>query len=148
MDLDSEEITLTVDYVYGPGKTKVRVRHTGPVGLLAAKAEALNGRAEAKDGYDVAWYCLHAAETPEEVADLVSSREAFKHELIPESIQLLRAAFEEPELQAPVGYALLARPDAPEGSEAHTQARNEAWVTVNAVLELLRERIPWDSLAP
>lgn len=64
MDLDGEDTELTIDYVYGSGKAAVRLRHTGPVGLLAAKAEALNGRAEAKDGYDVAWYCINAASTP------------------------------------------------------------------------------------
>jgi hypothetical protein len=147
MDHDAQDSVLTVDYVYGPGSARVTVRHTGPVGLLTAKAEALNGRAEAKDGYDVAWYCLHAADTPEQVADIIKARPAFAHELVPEALQLLRQAFAEPDLQAPVGYALLARPDAPERSAEHEQACNDAHLVVTEVVDRLVEAIPWDKLA-
>jgi len=42
-----------VDLVYSPGEqATVRLRHAGPVGFLAAKAAALENRAEHKDGYD------------------------------------------------------------------------------------------------
>jgi len=113
-----------------------------------AKAEAINGRAEAKDGYDVAWYCIHAARTAAEVAELIASRPAFADPLVPESLSLLRRAFAEPDLQGPVGYALLSRPDDPEGSEEHDRARNEASLVVSEVVERLITAVPWERHAP
>lgn len=144
MELDAEERLVKVDYVYGPGRARVTMRHTGPVGLLVAKAEALLGRAESKDGYDIAWYCLHAAGTPADVALLVSGRPAFAHPLVPEALSTLRDAFEDPDLQAPVGYALIACPDDEEDSDEHARARLEAHTVVKAVVDLLIDAIRWD----
>jgi hypothetical protein len=62
-----------IQLVYRPGaRADVQIRHAGPVGFLAAKADALEGRDDSKDGYDVSWWCLNARPSGTEVAALVS----------------------------------------------------------------------------
>jgi hypothetical protein len=148
LDRDADEHAFEVDLVYRPGEqAPVRMRHTGPVGLLAAKAAALDGRAEHKDGYDVAWWCMNADPDPEKVAALVSSRPAFVDPLVPESLALLRSAFAKPRYPGPTGYARLARPDAPVGSEPFEQARLDAYIVVSDVVDQLLATIDWDAIA-
>lgn len=107
--IDEDAIAGTVegvDLVYEPGvRSDVRIRHAGPVGFLAAKADAFAGRTDSKDGYDVSWWCLHAAGTPEEVAQRVIERPSFKAGLFQESVAQLRAAFRAPDYPGPSGYA-------------------------------------------
>ena len=53
---DQRDSITDVNLFYMPGvSSDVTIRHAGPVGFLAAKADALVGRHDSKDGYDVAW---------------------------------------------------------------------------------------------
>ena len=144
MDRELDDVYL----VYSPGEqATVRLRHAGPVGFLAAKAAALENRAEHKDGYDVSWWCINAAATPAEVAALVTERPAFADELVVYSIAMLKKAYKRPTYPGPHGYAKLSEPDAAVGSDAFESARNLAYVVVGDVLEELEAAIDWDEIA-
>lgn len=66
--IDRDAITsdvTSVELLYRSGvRADVSVRHAGPVGFLAAKADALDGRDDPKDGYDVAWRSTSSPATP------------------------------------------------------------------------------------
>lgn len=117
------------------------LKFAGPVGFLAAKADALDGREDDKDGYDIAWWCLNAAASPEEVAKIVIDRHAFKDPLFPESVHQILKAFKERDYPGPSGYASETHPDLSPGDDAFELARNEAFARVAAVAELLREKL-------
>ncbi len=80
VDEDALSRTLEgVQLVYRPGtRADVTIRYAGPVGFLAAKADALEGRDDSKDGYDVSWWCINARPSSAEVAALVTERPAFQ----------------------------------------------------------------------
>jgi hypothetical protein len=149
LEFDSEEVEQTVDLVYQPVATRaeVRLRHTGPVGFLVAKAFALNGRDEPKDGYDVSWFCINADSDPEALAERLAQREAFSHPLVPEGIAILRKAFAASDYVGPTGYALTVHGEETADSEIFEQARLESYIAVSGTLEGLRRRINWGSPA-
>lgn len=64
--VDEDAISASVngvDLIYrSNARADVVIRHAGPVGFLAAKADALHGRDEPKDGYDVSWWCRQRRE--------------------------------------------------------------------------------------
>lgn len=122
-------------------RADVRIRHAGPVGLLAAKADALARRDDTKDGYDVSWWCLNAAGSPEAVADKVTARPAFSDDLFQESVALLLKAYKAPDYPGPTGYAAEKHPDLGSGDDAFERARNEAYLVTSQVLEILRGRL-------
>lgn len=141
---DVEERTVDIELVHRPGvRAEVTLRHAGPAGFLAAKADALSGREDDKDGYDISWWCLHAASTPAEVAALVTSRVAFHHERMPEAISELNRAFKGPEYPGPTGYAQEVHPDLAPGDDAYEQDRNLAYSQVSAVVDELANAIDW-----
>jgi hypothetical protein len=119
----------------------VRIRYAGPVGFLAAKADALAGRDDSKDGYDVSWWCLNAKPSGAEVAALVTERPAFNHELFQESVAQLHAAFRAPDYPGPDGYAREKHPDLQPGDEEYEQARNGAYTVVSEVIEILKKHL-------
>ena len=128
-----------VQLVYRPGaRADVQIRHAGPVGFLAAKADALTGRDDPKDGYDVSWWCLNARPSGMDVAALVTERPAFKHALFQESVAQLHAAFRAPDYPGPDGYAREKHPDLQPGNEEYEQTRNAAYTVVSEVVEILR----------
>ncbi len=128
-----------VQLVYRPGaRADVQIRHAGPVGFLAAKADALTGRDDPKDGYDVSWWCLNARPSGMDVAALVTERPTFKHSLFQESVAQLHAAFRAPDYPGPDGYAREKHPDLQPGNEEYEQARNAAYTVVSEVVEILR----------
>lgn len=120
-------------------RADVRIRHAGPVGFLAAKADALAGRDDSKDGYDVSWWCIHAARRAEDVAELVTSREAYHEDLFQESVAQLLAAYRDRDYPGPTGYAAELHDGLGEGDEPYEAARNEAFAATAPVLELLRQ---------
>lgn len=122
-------------------RADVDVRYAGPVGFLAAKADALDGRDETKDGYDVAWWCLNAAPTPQEVAALVTSRPAFQDKLFQEAVAELRRAFAEPDYPGPDGYARELLPDAAPGDADFEEARNRAFAATRPVIDELHKKL-------
>ncbi len=131
-----------VALVYHPGRrADVQIRHAGPVGFLAAKADALTGRADSKDGYDVSWWCLNAKPSAAEVAALIIEQPAFKHPLFPESVAQLDAAFRAPDYAGPDGYAREAHHDLRPGDDEFDQARNTAYAVVSDVLTRLKARL-------
>jgi hypothetical protein len=135
-----------VPLVYDEGVyADVTVRHTGPVGFLASKADAFTTRSAAKDGYDVSWVCLHAADDPEGVAKWVTDCPAFKNEYFPESVDKLQKAFRDVAYPGPSGYAKEINTDLSPGDEAYDRDRNAAYLRVSKVLEILRSRL-WDGL--
>jgi hypothetical protein len=142
VDLDAEsKVIEKVSLIYAPGvRADVRIRHAGPLGFLASKAEALETRSEAKDGYDVSWWCLEAGKTPEEVADQVSERPAFADPDFLDSVAMLKSAFGAPDYPGPTGYARELHDVAEPGSDEFDRTRNEAFAAVSPVLELLLER--------
>lgn len=117
------------------------IRYAGPVGFLAAKADALEGRDDPKDGYDVSWWCLNARPSSAEVAVLVTKRPAFKQELFQESVAQLHAAFRAPDYPGADGYAREKHPDLQPGDEEYEQARNAAYAVVSGVVEILKEQL-------
>jgi hypothetical protein len=110
-DLVDQDAMLTtlhgVELVYTPGRADIEIRHAGPVGLLAAKADALHSRGATpdgtKDGYDITWWCLNAANSPEEAAGLVIQRPAFRHQKFPESVHQLKQGFAARDYPGPTG---------------------------------------------
>jgi len=131
-----------VPLIYTEGThADVTIRHTGPVGFLASKADAFTTRSEAKDGYDVSWVCLSAAESPEAVAALVTDCAAFKNEYFPESVDKLQKAFKEVTYPGPSGYAREMNPDLEPGDDAYDRDRNAAYLRVSRVLGILRDRL-------
>jgi hypothetical protein len=143
IDLDAISTTIEgVRLVYRPGaRADVAIRHAGPVGFLAAKADALEKRDDTKDGYDVSWWCMNAKPTPEEVAQLVVGRPAFSDELFPESVSQLQTAFKAPDYPGPDGYARERYPLLPAGDDEFERARNAAYSSVSQVVEILRSRL-------
>ncbi len=143
IDEDALSSTLEgVQLVYRRGvRVDVQIRHAGPVGFLAAKADALAGRDDSKDGYDVSWWCLNARPSGAEVAALVAERPAFKQELFQESVAQLHAAFRAPDYPGPDGYAREKHPDLQPGDEEYEQARNVAYAVVSEVIEILKKHL-------
>jgi hypothetical protein len=133
-----------VPLVYTEGAhADVTIRHTGPVGFLASKADAFTTRSDAKDGYDVSWVCLNAADTPEEVAAWVTDCPAFRNEYFQESVDKLKKAFKESTYVGPSGYAKEMNPDLEPGADAYDRDSNAAYLRVSSVLETLEGRL-WD----
>jgi hypothetical protein len=143
IDEDAMSSTLEgVQLIYRPGaRADVQIRHAGPVGFLAAKADALTGRDDSKDGYDVSWWCLNAKPSGTDVAALVTERIAFKQELFQESVAQLHAAFRAPDYPGPDGYAREKHPDLRPGDEEYEQARNAAYAVVSEVVEILKKQL-------
>lgn len=143
--IDEDAISSTLEgvpLVYRPGaRADVQIRHAGPVGFLAAKADALAGRDESKDGYDVSWWCLNTRPSSTEVATLVTERPAFKQELFQESVAQLHAAFRAPDYPGPDGYAQERYPNLRPDDEEYEQARNAAYLVVSGVVGILKEQL-------
>jgi hypothetical protein len=143
--IDEDALATTLDgvqLVYRPGaRADVQIRHAGPVGFLAAKADALQGRDDSKDGYDVSWWCLNAKPSGTEVATLVTERAAFKQELFQESVAQLHTAFRAPDYPGPDGYAREQHPDLQPGNDEYEQARNAAYTVVSEVIEILKKHL-------
>jgi hypothetical protein len=143
--IDEDALSSTVEgvhLIYRAGaRADVQIRHAGPVGFLAAKADALEGRDDAKDGYDVSWWCLNAQPSGAEVAALVTERPAFKRELFQESVAQLHAAFRAPDYPGPDGYAREKHPALRPGNEEYEQARNAAYTVVLGVIEILKKHL-------
>lgn len=145
-DARSAEIER-VPLVYDQGvDADVMVRHTGPVGFLASKADAFTTRSDPKDGYDVSWVCLHAGDSPEAVAAWVTECPAFRSEYFQESVDKLQKAFKEVTYPGPSGYAREMNPDLKPGDDAYDRDRNAAYLRVAKVVEILRAHL-WDGLA-
>jgi hypothetical protein len=143
VDADAETRLLSgVPLVYREGaRADVRLRHAGPVGFLAAKADALDRRNDAKDGYDVSWWCIHARSSPEQVAQAVIDRPTFRDPFFQESVAQLKAAFRAPDYIGPDGYARVVNPDVGPGDETFEQDRNAAWNAVSRVVKILAENL-------
>ena len=149
LELDAVEREVDVELLYKPTATRasVRFRHTGPLGLLVAKAFALNGRDDDKDGYDVAWFCLNLDRDPEEAVRQIAARPAFNHPLVPEALALLKRAFQGPEYAGPTGYANVLTRMHGEDADLYVQERFRAFQATQRVIEGLIERIDWDQQA-
>lgn len=131
-----------IQLVYRPGvRADVQIRYAGPVGFLAAKADALAGRDDSKDGYDISWWCLNARPSGAEVAALVTERPAFKQTLFQESVAQLHAAFRAPDYPGPDGYAREKHPDLQPGDEEYEQARNVAYTVTSEIIEILKQHL-------
>jgi hypothetical protein len=143
IDEDAIETTIeAVELFYDHGVyADVDIRHAGPVGFLAAKADALDGRDDSKDGYDVGWWCLNARPTAAEVAGLVTARPGFKHELFPECVHELEQAFRAPEYHGPSGYAKEKFPGRAPGDDDYERARNAAYAATAQVIEILKKNL-------
>ncbi len=143
IDLDAETTTLDgVELLYHEvTRADVDVRHSGPVGFLAAKAFAFAGRSDTKDGYDVSWWCLNAAATPDEVAELVIARPAYKHDDFQEAVYLLKRTYKAPDYPGPMGYAAELFPELASGDDDFDQAANAAFAATSHVIELLHESL-------
>lgn len=141
VDADAESKTIEgVELIYDPGvRADVEIRHAGAVGFLASKAEGLTTRSDPKDGYDVAWWCMHAGETPDEVAGLVIGREAFGDPYFQDSVAKLRSAFKETDYPGPSGYAKEMNTDSAPGEGEFDRDRNRAFLAVSQVLDRLIE---------
>jgi hypothetical protein len=140
VDADAMARTInSVDLVYKQGvRADVAIRHAGPVGLLATKADALNQRDEPKDGYDISWWCLNAKPEPREVAELVIERDAFKDPYFQESVALLEKAFKAPDYPGPDGYARVRHPRLDPGDALYGEDRNAAFLAVSELVKFLK----------
>ena len=139
VDADAEIRTVAeVALVYEPGvRADIDIRHAGPVGFLASKADALASRCDPKDGYDVSWWCMNATDDLEQLGWLVEERAAFKDPYFQESVALLKKAFRAPDYPGPTGYAREMNPDAEPGEDAFEADRNAAYLAVSNLIELL-----------
>jgi hypothetical protein len=146
--IDEDAIATTVEgvaLVYRAGvRADVEIRHAGPVGFLASKADAVDGRDDPKDGYDVAWWCLNAASAPDEVAKLVMERPAFQDPYFQDSVAKLHRAFREADFVGPSGYAKERNPTLGPGDDSYDQDRNRAFAAVSSTIEILRSNL-WES---
>jgi hypothetical protein len=149
VDQDAIDLPLTgVRVVYrNNALADIPVRHTGPAGFLAAKADALVARSDSKDGYDVGWVCLNAASTPTEFGELVVARPVFRDPAFAERVAQLDSVFKSPEHIGPEGYASERHPQVGPGDREYDQARNECYAAVNRVVEVLKARL-WSSDRP
>ena len=133
-----------VELVYVPGRADVEVRHAGPVGFLAAKADALSSRGAtpegAKDGYDITWWCLHAADSPSDAAGLVIERPAFRHAKFVESVHQLKRGFADRDYPGPTGYAI-EQTGLDQGDQEFEQARNASYAAVTQLVERLEAEL-------
>lgn len=145
VDADAEQLKVEdVELIYRDGAhTNVVIRHAGPVGFLASKADALDGRDDSKDGYDIAWWCINAKPTAEEVAQLLIERPAFRDSYFQESVAKLDEAFKAPNYVGPDGYARESNPGLSPGDDVFERDRNLAWQVVSSVIGLLRESL-WE----
>lgn len=143
--IDEDAIATTVEdvaLVYRAGvRADVEIRHAGSVGFLASKADALDGRDDPKDGYDVAWWCLNAAPDPTRVAEMAIERPAFRDPYFQDCVAKLRQAFRKPDFVGPSGYASVRNPLLSPGDEVYDRDRNRAFVAVSAMIEVLRSRL-------
>jgi hypothetical protein len=147
-DLVDQDAMLTtlkgVELVYTPGRADIDIRHAGPVGFLAAKADALHSRGATpdgtKDGYDITWWCMHAAATPAQTAGLVIERDAFRHEKFAESVHQLDRGFAERDYPGPTGYAI-EHTGLDVGDEEFERARNESFLAVSELIDELKGRL-------
>jgi len=149
LELDAVEREVDIELLYKstPTRATVRFRHSGPLGLLVAKAFALNGRDDDKDGYDVAWFCLNLDRDPEEAVRQIAERPTFNHPLVPEALSLLKRAFKGPEYPGPTGYAnVLARTHG-EDPDLHARDCFDAYRATQLVVDGLIKRIDWDKQA-
>ena len=146
VDADAMESTIEgVDLVYKPGvRADVQVRHAGPVGFFASKADALATRDDSKDGYDIAWVCLNAKPNELEVAQMVIERPAFKDPYFQESVAILKSAFKAPDYPGPDGYAREEHPELDRDDESYRRARNDAYLAVSKVVEAFEGKL-WTS---
>lgn len=143
VDADAEIRTVEeVSLVYEPGvRADIDVRHAGPVGFLASKADALASRSDPKDGYDVSWWCMNASDDFERLARLVTERAAFKDPYFQESVALLKKAFRAPDYPGPTGYAREMNPDAEPGEGPFEADRNAAYLAVSDLIEVLLAKL-------
>lgn len=143
VDADAEIRTVEeVSLVYEPGvRADIDVRHAGPVGFLASKADALASRSDPKDGYDVSWWCMNASDDVARVARLVTERAAFKDPYFQESVALLRKAFRAPDYPGPTGYAREMNPGAEPGESPFEADRNAAYLAVSDLIEILLAKL-------
>lgn len=143
--VDEDAISTTVEGVELIYKddtyADVEVRHAGPVGFLASKADAMDSRDDAKDGYDISWWCINAAPTPEQVARTILDRPAFKDPYFQESVAKLIKAFRKPNFVGPSGYASERNPTLGPGDDAFDADRNRAFSAVSSVVGLLRSNL-------
>ncbi len=149
LELDAVEREADIELLYKPTPTRatVRFRHSGPLGLLVAKAFALNGRDDDKDGYDVAWFCLNLDRGPEEAVRQIAERPALNHSLVPEALALLQRAFQGPEYPGPTGYANERARTHGEDSDLRVRECFDAYRATRLVIDGLVERIDWDKQA-
>lgn len=145
VDADAMLSTLEgVELVYTVGRADVEVRHAGPAGFLAAKADALESRGATpdgtKDGYDLTWWCLHAADSPEEAARLVVDRPAFRHERFAESVHQLEQGFRERDYPGPTGFAIEDTGQG-EGDNEFEQARNTSFLSMSRLIGELKRNL-------
>lgn len=143
VDADAMDVVLEgVELVYRPGtRADVTIRHAGPVGFLAAKADALEGRDDPKDGYDISWWCLNADSNAAAVAEQVLERPTFKDPFFQESVTLLEKGFRAPDYVGPTGYAEEKHPNLAPGDEVYEQARNEAFAAVSELVQILKSNL-------
>ena len=143
--IDADAVRNTIEkvpLVYKPGvRADVEIRHAGPVGFLASKADALANRDDPKDGYDISWWCMHAGSSPEEVAGLVTSRPAFRDPYFQESVAKLESAFRAPDYVGPDGYARERNRHLSPGDAVYDTDRNAAYAAVSRVVQRLRDEL-------
>jgi hypothetical protein len=141
--VDADAMASTIEgvrLIYRPGvRADVEIRHAGPVGFLASKADALASRDDPKDGYDISWWCLHAASSAEEVAAVVTARPRFEDPYFQESVAKLESAFRAPDYVGPSGYARERTPNLSPGDGAYDSDCNAAYAIVSGVVRRLRD---------
>jgi hypothetical protein len=140
--VDEDAVATTVENVELVYKddtyADVEMRHAGPVGFLASKADALDSRDDPKDGYDISWWCINAGSTPNEVAEAVITRPAFKDPYFQDSVAKLQKAFRRPNFVGPTGYAQECDTTLGPGDPTFEENRNRAFAAVSTVVDLLR----------
>lgn len=148
VDIDAmTKLIEGVPLVYNEGvRANVKIRYAGPVGFLASKADAFTTRSESKDGYDVSWWCINAAEDAAEVAKLAMERPAYRDPYFQESLSKLREAFLDRDYPGPSGYAQELNPLSGPKEETYERDRNVAFLAVSPVIKKLIESLPWEDV--
>lgn len=135
IDRDTIDVTVDVDLPDGGGRTAHVLKVAGPAAFLASKADALRGRDNNKDAYDVVWLLESWPGGQAALADRIASSPIVM-DLAP-TIDILRQEFADIDASGAVRYGRFLERSA--GAVDHAARR--AVGAVAAFLDELRTRL-------
>ena len=119
---DTETISRTVTLPDNKGTIEATLRVTGPLGFLAAKAQALLERDKPKDAYDIVWLIENWPGGPRDAAAAFAARAQYNNPTAQTALRQIADAFAAPDSIGSRSYARFLSRDAPEQARLERQA--------------------------